>query len=174
MLDSNQKIFGVGWKDDGCKSCGGGGGGGSGPRWWQPIAIVLVITYGGRLMTLSGWLASRGTRITGSSCAWDASAGIYMVTYRVQNDEPMFKTLSVNVQGRFRPQPGQEWPHPSVQREYAATTKTVSPTLGPSQSAQQRVAFSIPGANAFSCSTRIAVGMQEKFTEQQWRVVHGR
>ncbi len=118
-------------------------------------------------MTLSGWVASKGTRITDPACAWDPTMETYLVTCHVRNDEPLFKTLSINVQGRFRPQPGQEWPHPSVQREHAATTKTATLTLDPSQSAQPRVSFSIPGANAFSCSTRIAVGVQEKFTEQQ-------
>ncbi len=97
-----------------------------------------------------------------------------MVAYHVHNDEPMFKTVSVNVQGRFHPSAGQTWPHSSVQREYAATTKTVMLTLDPLKSAQQHVVFSIPGAKEFLCSTRISVGAQEKFTEQQWRAVHGR
>lgn len=163
-MGNPSKIFGTGWKDGDCKSCGGGGGD-SGPSWWQPVAIIVVITWGGWLMSMSGWLANRGTRISDVSCQWDAQEGVYRARFMVHNEESNYKILSVTVQGRFHPQPGQKWPHPMVRREYEAKTHLWTGRLGPQAQREGTETFSIPGAKDFACKARVDVNQQEKFSE---------
>lgn len=132
-----------------------------------PLGIVVLVAAAA-LATVLGtvrWLDTRGLRITETSCAWDAERGGYVATLTVENTDPLYKLVQTNVQGRFRPTEGREWPHRRIKTQYEAFTQPVQLIVNPHATATAGTVFAIPGVEAFQCRARVKIVGQERFAE---------
>lgn len=153
-----------------CGSCskggGGDGGGGGDPEAWRGTLFLLLIlvptvVFGGYL-----WFSARGVQVGEKSCAWDGEQRQYVASVELRNREPVFKVVSLRVQGHFRPGPGQQWPDPSLQVRYEDISNWLNVELEPESSADVVAQFPLPGVERFDCSAEAWVVGQRRFEER--------
>jgi hypothetical protein len=124
------------------------------------LALVFSFVLAG-IHLASQALATRGVRVTGTSCAWEQDDR-YVATVSVANGEDVAKAVSLSVQGRFTPDEGRDWPSPAARRRYSAFSQPVSVLLPPRGERTEAVLFTVPGAEGFACSARAFVNQQRR------------
>ena len=132
-------------------------------RW---LIIVMFLLFTPFLLFSAGqWWAARGVRVAETACAW-SQEDLYVARIALRNENPVFKLVSLRIQGRFRPSKGQRWPTPSVKSSYSSMSQWTVVELQPSETLQQEIPFRVPGAEGFVCEADAWVGKQERFVRQ--------
>lgn len=149
-----------------CRSCGSGGGGGEGMGWLRLLWFIAAIFGMSAIILASNWLSARGVRILEARCAWEEASGTYVAGVTAQNPDDLFKLVELSIQGRFRPPPGERWPHHAIRARHESQTHQVVLFLEPERTAEQQTAFMIPGTHGFLCDAHVRIGRQERFAER--------
>jgi hypothetical protein len=124
------------------------------------MALVFALILGG--VHLGSWaLASRGLRVTWTTCDW-MYGDTYTATVQVRNTEDVAKVVSLRVQGRFRPGRDQAWPNREARFRYSAVSQSMTLPLPALGEHTQEVVFAVPGTERFSCSARAFVNGQHR------------
>jgi hypothetical protein len=84
----------------------------------------------------------------------------------VRNREPVFKLVTLRIQGRFRPPRGARWPSATVQARYEAVSQRLDVMVGPSGEARDAVRFQLPGVEGFLCTAHPILAGQERFASE--------
>lgn len=153
-------IYKANFPKAGCKSCA------PPPPPWGVWIVVGVLAAAMGAVVASQMVAEHGTRVVRSECGWDAAANEYRARFTLRNHEHIYKLVEVNVQGRFKPQPGGRWPSESLKFRYEAVTHTTGLIMDPGSDAIGEERFSVPGAPGLLCSARVTVSRQERFDER--------
>ena len=159
-MADDPKIYKANFPKASCKTCAP-----PPPPWGVWIVVVALAATIGAVLA-SQKVAEHGTKVVQSECRWDAEAGDYVARFVLHNGEDQYKLVDLDVQGRFRPQPGARWPSESIKFRYEAVTHSSGVMIDPQGDSVGVERFSIPGAPGLLCSARVTVSHQERFAER--------
>ncbi len=130
---------------------------------WVGRAFLAFIVLGG-IYTASGWIASRGIRISEAACQ-PHDQGWYLASANVENRDNAYKAVSVRLQARFTPPKGERWPHPDLREQYSAVSQWTAVLLPPRGGDVASAEFRLPVPGAFDCTVQASTERQVRFRE---------
>lgn len=111
------------------------------------------------------WMATRGLSVVNTQCAWNEEQRYYVAGIAVRNAEPIWKVVTLRVQGRFAPPSGQRWPAESLRSRYEAISQPLVIRAKPSAITAASLAFPLQGIEGFQCSAKAWIAGQERFDQ---------